>query len=216
VRLALLLAAGLGLQAPEQRSGDHALASTTLARTDKARASCEAGASRGCRRAPRAARTTLRRLRRSAAPYRRSGEADPPAAGPRGAGDLDRAVLRPRLRLRHHPAVEPARARPDPRRRGEDRAAGARGLVGVGLHDVGHELVRRGHAGGARDPPGRDVRRHGRRNLDPRRIRRPGVAARGRLRGHPGRPQPVRRPRDPPQRTRCTARSSASSAGRAP
>jgi hypothetical protein len=112
---------------------------------------------------------------------------------------LDRAVLRPGLRLRHHSAVEPARARPDPRRRGEGRTAGARGLVGVGLHGVGHELVRRGAAGGARDPPRRDVRRHGRRDLDPRRLRRPGEAASGRLRGHPGHPQLFRRLCDPPR-----------------
>jgi hypothetical protein len=45
--LDLLLAAGLRLQAYEQRSGDHAVPSTTLARADKARAACGARAPRG-------------------------------------------------------------------------------------------------------------------------------------------------------------------------
>src|SRR4051794_13378814 len=66
----------------------------------------------------------------------------PPRRRRGGAGERPRALLRPRLRLRDHADLAPAAARPELAR---GLALGARAdgrLVGLELHDVGHERAR--------------------------------------------------------------------------
>src|SRR4029078_4067468 len=75
--------------------------------------------------------------------------AEPHSSGRRfgASGELLRALLRPRLRLRDHSAVSWAAPAPRPAGIRADPDPPARRLVGVGLHDLGHELARpRQHA----------------------------------------------------------------------
>ena len=113
---------------------------------------------------------------------------------PRGDGidaadDHGRAVLRPRLRLRGHPAVAPDPRRPLRRRRGAGGVPAARRLVGVDLHDLDGQLVRSGLAGGPRGAHRGDARQpaHGRRAA--RGVRQAGAGVRGELRRAAGRSQ---------------------------
>src|SRR5918993_3508721 len=72
--------------------------------------------------------------------------------GRRGAAGLaPGAVLRSGLRLRHNAALPPAAGPPDRRRGAGDALPVAGGVVGVGLHDLGHQLVRPGPVTGAPD-----------------------------------------------------------------
>lgn len=122
------------------------------------------------------------------------GAGDGPPAGAergRGQGRPGGAVLRPRLRLRRHPAfAQPARPS-DAARRARDRDAVPRRLVDVDLHRLGHELARsRDHPGAVaavRADGGRPLRHDG----DPRGLRPARAGLCHRLRGDPGRAQPL-------------------------
>src|ERR1700742_4686550 len=105
------------------------------------------------------------------------------------ARQLDRAVLRPRVRARGHAALHAALPAPDDRGRRPDGVPAAGRLVGLDLHDLGDELVRPGSRPGARCAGARHAREHAGRGGDPGRVRRPGAAAGRRLRGHPVDPQ---------------------------
>ena len=109
-------------------------------------------------------------------------------AAPAQPRHLRRAVLRPRLRLRRHADLAHA-ARRTSRRSGvlAGHAAVPRGVVGVGLHLLDHQLARSrkdsGPAAAVRD----DARRAGAVDLDPDGIRRPRPVVCHRLCGDAGR-----------------------------
>ena len=58
------------------------------------------------------------------------------------AGDVARALLRPRLRLRRHAGLAPPARAPHVERRRPGRGRPARRVVVVELHDLGHERAR--------------------------------------------------------------------------
>ena len=114
----------------------------------------------------------------------------------RSGGDVPRAVLRPRLRLRGHPALAPPARAPHVRRRGRNRLPAPGRVVGVDLHDLDDELVRPRVGRGARGAGRGDAREPADGDRDPGRVRRPRGAVRGVLRRAPGDPQRLHRRRD--------------------
>src|SRR5215207_4929556 len=76
----------------------------------------------------------------------------------RAEGHALGAVLRPRLRLRHNPALPPAPEPPDHRGGASDTLPAARGVVGVAVHDLVHQLVRSRRAVGTPNAWGLDAR----------------------------------------------------------
>ena len=137
-------------------------------------------------------------------PYPRAGggrcEPDHPGAadhpqprGGRAAGDVLRAVLRPRLRLRGHPAVAPSGRGPQLVGRCRDGLHARSAVLGVELHDVDDELVRPGHGAGPARAGVRDAREPADGGRDPGGIRRVCAAVRVRLLGPADRAQRVRR-----------------------
>ena len=120
-------------------------------------------------------------------PWRRDEPIPPPTWARRGAARLEpRAVLRPRLRARGHPGLASAPRRPHLAGRGSRDPCPARRLVGVDLHDLGHEHARPrlGRRATARARDHVRQSRDGRR--DPRGVRQPGTALRRRVRGDSG------------------------------
>ena len=117
-------------------------------------------------------------------------------AGPAQPRHQRRAVLRSRLRLRRHAAVAHA-ARPlHAARRGAGHAAVPRGLVGVGLHHLGHQLARSRPDAGPHPAVPLDARRPRAVDLDPDRVRGTRPVVCGRLCGDAGRPHAVLAARD--------------------
>ncbi len=117
----------------------------------------------------------------------RRAELAAPRGGRRPAREHARAVLRPRLRLRHHAGVAPAARAPRLAGRGAVRVRAARGLVVVELHRLGHE---RAQPRLDRGPPAADradAAQPADGDRDPRRLRGAGAPVRGQLRGDPDR-----------------------------
>ena len=106
----------------------------------------------------------------------------------RAADDDPRALLRPRLRVRDHAGLAPRARRSELDGRGSRHACAARRLVGVELHDVGHERARPGLDRRASAAARADVREPAARRRDPGGVRRPRAAVRRRVRRDPGGP----------------------------
>ena len=122
------------------------------------------------------------------------GPADHPhAAGGRAAGDVLRAVLRPRLRLRGHPGVPPPARRHQLGGRGRDDVHARGAVLGLELHDVDDQLVRPGHGAGSARAGLRDGGEPADGGRDPGGIRGVRAAVRVRLLGSADRAQRVRR-----------------------
>lgn len=118
---------------------------------------------------------------------RHCGDRDPEVPEQRGRqGRADRAVLRPRLRLRDHPALPPAAQASRPAGRGPDADPGAGRVVGVDVHRVEHQLPAARPPGDAVHARRRDGRRAGDGGGAAGRLRRARPVVRRRLRDDPG------------------------------
>ena len=131
-------------------------------------------------------------VRGSHAGCRRAAQRAAPEERPRRRpGDLRRAVLRPRLRVRRDPALPPAAGAPLPARGDPDDAAADGRLVGLDLHVLGHQLARPRAAAGAADAVRADAGRPRALDLLAAGLRSARPRVRRRLRLHAGRAQPV-------------------------
>src|SRR5215208_2812334 len=105
------------------------------------------------------------------------------------------AVLRPRLRLRHNPALPPAPGPPDRWWGVGDSLFIVSGVVGVAVHDLVHQLVRPRRASGTPDAGRRDACEPGDVGGDTRGLRRAGADVRPGLRRDTGGAHRLRGPR---------------------
>ena len=136
----------------------------------------------------------------------------------RGRGSarrLRRALLRPRLRLRRHAALAFPAASFHAARRGRNRPSADRGVVGLDLHELGHQLARSRQDSRAADAVRADDRGAGALDVDPRSVRGAGARLRARLYFHAGRAQRLhhvgaqgRQPGEPPQLSSASPRGS--------
>ena len=115
----------------------------------------------------------------------------------RATGDVLRAVLRPRLRLRHHAAVASPAHPPHLVRCRRDRLPARRRVLGLELHDVDGQLVRPRSAGGAAGARVRDAGQLVDGGGRPRGLRRSLHAVRRQLLRAADRTQRLRRRRHP-------------------
>ena len=147
--------AGAGLGAPPGPEGAALPAAAGRERRGAAQAADAAEPPRrpGRARPPRAPRgrggRAAPRARRAEGGAGRSDRRPPAAPLRRGPQDPERqrarALLRPGLRVRHHPGLAPPARAPDVGGRGAVGADAADGLVVVELHDVADQRAERGH-----------------------------------------------------------------------